>query len=96
MSLLRVYAGFQSADARGRLRLSCTGTVRELARQNVELREGLSLLLYSEDEDEQDRPTELEVAGVVEYSTDESCWVAAIDWDAIRHVPADMNDSVRP
>jgi hypothetical protein len=35
----------------------------------------LSLIFYSE---------ELEVEGVVQYSTDENVWVAVIDWHAIR------------
>jgi hypothetical protein len=33
------------------------------------------LTLYSED---------LEVDGLVEYSTEDNLWVAVIDWDAIR------------
>jgi hypothetical protein len=35
------------------------------------------LTLYSE---------ELEVEGVVEYSTDEHLWVAVIDWRAIKDI----------
>ena len=40
-------------------------------------RDGLSLTLYSE---------ELEVEGVVQYSTDENVWGAVIDWNAIRDI----------
>ena len=71
----KVFADFHNADARGRLRLNCIGTVEDLAQQQIVLRDGLPLTLYSE---------ELEVEGVVQYSTDENVWVAVIDWRAIR------------
>jgi hypothetical protein len=81
MSGPRVYADFQNADPAGRLRLNCAGTVRDLARQGVELREGLALTLYSDDTDD-DGPAELVADGIVERSAEG--WVARIDWDAIR------------
>lgn len=73
----KVFADFHNADAKGRLRLNCIGTVEDLAQQQIVLRDGLSLTLYSE---------ELEVEGMVQYSTDENVWVAVIDWNAIRDV----------
>jgi len=72
----RVFADFHNADAQGRLRLNCIGTVEDLASQQITLRAGQWLTLYSED---------LEVEGQVEYSTEENLWVVVIDWDAIRH-----------
>jgi hypothetical protein len=75
MSNPRVFADFHNADARGRLRLNCVGTVEDLARHQIVLRDGLLLSLYSE---------ELGVEGQVQYSTDENLWVAIIDWNAIR------------
>jgi hypothetical protein len=77
MKTLRVFADFHNADVQGRLRLNCIGTVEDLARQNIELQNGQLLTLYSED---------LEVEGVVQYSFEESLWVAAIDWDAIEEL----------
>jgi len=71
----RVYADFHNADAQGRLRLNSVGTVQDLARQRVTLRDGLPLTLYSED---------LAVDGEVRFSSEEGLWVAVIDWDAIR------------
>jgi hypothetical protein len=71
----RVFADFQNADAQGRLRLNCIGTVEDLARQSIALRDGQWLTLYSE---------ELAVDGQVHYSTEENLWVAVIDWKAIR------------
>lgn len=77
MNKPRVYADFHNADPQGRLRLNCVGTVQDLSRQQIKLREGLELTLYSE---------ELEVKGQAQYSSEESIWVAAIDWDAIREI----------
>lgn len=71
----KVFADFHNADAQGRLRLNCIGAVEDLAQQQIVLRDGLPLTFYSE---------ELEVEGVVQYSTDENVWVAVIDWRAIR------------
>ncbi len=72
---LRVFADFHNADEQGRLRLNCIGTVEDLARQQITLRESQWLTLYSED---------VEVEGQVEYSTEENVWVALIAWEAIR------------
>lgn len=75
MEKLRVFADFHNADVEGRLRLNCIGTMEDLAHQQISLQDGQVLTLYSE---------ELEVDGVVQYSTEENLWVAVIDWNAIR------------
>ncbi len=75
MNVPRVFADFHNADIQGRLRLNCTGTIEDLAQQKIWLRDGQELILYSED---------LEVNGVVQYSTEENVWVAVINWDDIR------------
>jgi hypothetical protein len=77
MNTPRIFADFHNADNQGRLRLNCIGTVEDLAHQNIELQDGKLLTLYSED---------LEVQGVVQYSTEEYLWVAAIDWNAIKQM----------
>ena len=75
MKTLRVFADFHNADSQGRLRLNCIGTVEDLAHQNIKLQDGQLLTLYSED---------LEVEGIVEHSSEENLWVAAIDWNVIK------------
>jgi hypothetical protein len=75
MNKLRVFADFHNADAQGRLRLNCTGTIQDLARQKIWLQDGQELILYSED---------LEVEGVVQYSNEENLWVGIINWDDIQ------------
>ena len=77
MSIVRIYADFHNADEQGRLRLNCVGTIEDLVRYRVELRDEEKLVLYSE---------ELEADGVVNYSANERLWVAAIDWQQIREL----------
>lgn len=84
----KIHADFQNADRQGRLRLNTVGTLEDLAEQKVELRDGLRLTLCAEDSDDQGRPDELLVEGVAAFSAEEHCWVAAIDWTAIRHASA--------
>ena len=43
------------------------------------------LTLYADDLDDQGQEDDIQVEGVVLFSTEEHCWVAAIDWKAIRH-----------
>lgn len=73
----RIYVDFHNSDTQERLRLNCTGTIEDLARQRVQLYPGQTLQLYSED---------LEVEGVVTYSTEENLWVAVINWDDIHEI----------
>lgn len=89
----KVYADFQNADAQGRLRLNCLGTLEDLSRQKVQLREGLALTLYADDLDDHGQLDELRVEGVVTYSEAEHCWVAVIDWAAIRHASEEVQES---
>jgi hypothetical protein len=81
----KIYADFHNADTQGRVRLTCVGTMEDLSQQQIELRQGLVLTLYSDDLDDKGQLDELLVDGVVSYSDEEQCWVAAIDWAAIHH-----------
>ena len=94
MSSPRIYADFHNADANGRLRLNCVGTIEDLARQGIALHEGMRLSLYSDDLDANGRLDELQVEGVVSFSEPEHCWVAAIDWSAIHHASDEHRASV--
>jgi hypothetical protein len=87
----KIYADFQNADSQGRVRLNCIGTMEDLSRQQVELRPGLVLTLYADDLDDQGQLDELLADGVVGFSEEEHCWVAAIDWSAIRHTSANQS-----
>jgi hypothetical protein len=71
----RVSVDFQNNDSEGRVRLNTVGTLQDLNRQGIILREGLKLLLYC---------LELETEGIVTYSAVEKLWVAKVDLDKIR------------
>lgn len=92
----RVYADFQNIDDANRLRLTCAGTLQDLAQHGIQLHDGLVLTFYSDDADEQGQPDELRVEGVAHYDTEEQCWVATINWAAIRHASAEGTNGVKP
>jgi hypothetical protein len=71
-----LYADFNNTDPLGRLRLNCVGTVEDLSRQGIRLRDGLPVLLHDE---------ELEAEGETQYSPEEHIWVANINWQKVRH-----------
>ncbi|MCI0642127.1 MAG: hypothetical protein L0Y72_20925 [Gemmataceae bacterium] len=85
MSHARIYADFQNLDNENRLRLTCAGTFEDLKKLGVELREGLVLTFYTDDEDDDGNPDELFVDGTVRFNDDDQLWVAEIDWNALRH-----------
>ena len=92
----KVYADFQNLDDANRLRLTCAGTLQDLARHGIQLHEGLVLTFYSDDADDQGQPDELRVEGAVHYDTEGQCWVATIDWTAIRHASEEGAAGARP
>ena len=78
-----IYADFMKVDFEGRLILSCRGTRDDLDRHT--LRDGISLVFYNDEEDDQGNPDDLVVKGTVEYDNESERWVARIDWDAIKN-----------
>jgi hypothetical protein len=96
MSMAKIYADFQNLDDFNRLKLTCAGTLADLANQGIKLKEGMSLTFYTDDVDVQGKPDELLVEGATHYNGEEQCWVAAIDWSAIRHASEERGrDSMR-
>ena len=89
MSAPRVYADFQNLDDENRVRLDRVGTLQDLRDQGIELREGLVLLLYTDDGDDEGNPDELRVDGVVRFDAKTQTWVAEVDWIATRHASDD-------
>jgi hypothetical protein len=69
----RIYVDFQNADSHGRLRLNCAGTVDDLVRQHLELRDVGELTLYSDDLDDKGQLDELMINGTVSFSAEEQC-----------------------
>jgi len=85
MSTLKVYADFNNLDDQNRLKLTCAGTIRDLARLGIEPREGMALTFFMDDADDEGRPDELLARGVVHYDEETGTWVASVDWSTVRH-----------
>jgi len=85
MKLPRVYADFNKQDRDGRLVLTCAGTKQDLERLGLTLSDGLKLLFYADDTDENGKPDDIEVEGVVTYDPTNERWVAAYQAGEIRH-----------
>ena len=85
MSQTRIYADFQNLDDFNQLRLTCAGTLQDLQSQGIQLQEGMVLTFYTDDADDQGQPDELRAEGIVHYDKEGHSWVAAIDWNALRH-----------
>jgi hypothetical protein len=86
----KVYADFQNLDDFNRLRLTCAGTREDLQRLKIDLKDGLVLTFYTDDADDNGRPDEMLVEGIVRYNAADLCWVAEVDWRAIRHASDGM------
>ena len=85
MSAPRIYADFNNLDDLNRLRLTCAGTIADLDRYGIKLREGLTLTFYMDDADDEGKSDELLAEGVVHYLAEDKAWVAAVDWSAVRY-----------
>jgi hypothetical protein len=72
--LVRIFADFNNTDEKGRIRLT-SGSFNDIHEQKVELRDGLQVLLDDNDE--------LTAIGILEFSKEETVWVAKIDRDKI-------------
>jgi hypothetical protein len=75
VGLQTIYADFNNADAEGRVRLNGAGTLRDLARLGMRLRDGMPLTIHDE---------ELAADAEAVYSPSETIWVALIDWSLVR------------
>lgn len=85
MLVPRIYADFHNLDDANRLRLTCAGTREDLARQGIELQEGLRLTFYMDDANDSGQPDDLLAEGVTHYDQEGQCWVAAMNWQTLRH-----------
>jgi hypothetical protein len=83
-----LWVDFQNAGFEG-VRLICKGTLDELRQKNLTLHDGLKLLIWTEDQDDDGKEDNLLVEAVVKYSDVDRCWVASFDADKL------MNESQR-
>jgi hypothetical protein len=81
-----VWADFMARDERWRVPLDFPGTAEDLARNRIDLREGLKILLYTDDATDKADPDDLVTVGTVEYDQDAHRWFALIDPQGLLHV----------
>jgi hypothetical protein len=88
MNVPKIYADFngntKTDSGEDWLFLDGKGTTTDLKRLGIELKDGLKLILYDNDEDSNGNSDDLEVDGVVKYDPDYK-WVAIVDWSKMRH-----------
>ena len=78
MSLSKIYADFNNADRHGRLRLATRGSEEDIRAKNLELLNGMKIIVYDD---------ELSAEAEVVFSEEENIWVAKIDWWQTIHKP---------
>jgi hypothetical protein len=88
----RVWADFNKTGG-GRLELTLPGTLRDLEKQRIELRDGLRLIFWDHDADADGTPLELEADATVYFDHERDCWAARYDFDAVRWVERDPTRS---
>lgn len=73
----KLFADFNNANTKGRLRLTTNGTLADIKRLNLELKEGMQVFIDDNDT--------LTTIGYIRYSDEEKIWVAEINWNDIQH-----------
>ena len=82
--MIKVWADFNASSKNG-LFLNCKGTIDDLARQKIELKDGMELLLWDEDLDENNNPDNLIVQAIAKYNNKLKIWEGVFDWEKMRH-----------
>ena len=88
---VKLWVDFNASSDLG-LRLNCKGTIEDLNRQNIELVEGLELLLWNEDFDANDNPDNLVVEAIARYNPKKNLWEAEFNRRNIRHESEIISD----
>lgn len=84
-ALPKIYADFNKADGRGRVILTTVGTRADLEKLNLELSEGLRVLLYMPDCNEKDEVDPLEVEATIRRDEERGWWIGEFVWEELAH-----------
>ena len=76
MDIPKIFADFNNVDKNGKVRLNTSGSLKDIQRLQIDLKEGMEILL-----DDQDG---LVTMGQLGYSEEEKIWVAEINWDKFK------------
>ena len=79
-----VFVDFQRTDGQGHLLLDTPGTRDDLARHNIDLRDGLEMLVYEDDADDAGNPDPLVARSIVRFDPIQRRFVAHVNWTQIR------------
>lgn len=82
--MIKLWADFNASTAKG-FRLNCKGTIDDLAKQKIKLAEGLKLLLWDHDVNEDDKPDNIIVEAIALFDDRQKIWEAVFDWGNIKH-----------
>jgi hypothetical protein len=92
--MIKLWADFNASTDKG-LRLNCRGTIEDLSKQNIELKEGLKLALWCEDTDENDNPDNLVVEAIAHFDDKQKIWEAVFEWKDIKHESENKSKAFR-
>jgi hypothetical protein len=85
MKLHEIYGDFHNLDDENRIRLTTLGSLSDIARLGIQLRDGLALTITADDADDDGNSDDLMADGVIRYNEKEKCWVAQIDWSKVQN-----------
>ena len=74
------------SDYENRYPLVCQGTIKDLNENKIVLEEGMKLIFYNEDEDENGNRDDLVVEGTIEYDKENEIYAARIVWEDIKNI----------
>lgn len=81
-----IYIDTNHYDEAKRFILTKVGTIEDLERLKIELQEGLKLVFYTDDADDDGKSDDLVAEGIVEYDKENNRWVARVDWNEFRNI----------
>jgi hypothetical protein len=81
---VKLWCDFNATSDYG-LRLNCIGTIRDINKKGIELQEGLKLILWDEDVNDNMERDDLIVQAVATYNKDKMIWEGQFEWNEIRN-----------
>jgi hypothetical protein len=81
---IKLWVDFNATSDFG-FRLNCHGTINDLERQNLKLKDGLKLLLWDEDFDDNDKPNNMFVEATARYNDSKGIWEGECNLKDIKH-----------
>lgn len=84
MNRPRIYADFQKFNLEGDLLLTAHGSLRDI-NALTDAKNGQLVVFYSDDQNDNGDPDEIEVEGYLKFDDTCECWLGVYDPDGFRH-----------